>query len=143
MLTGGGARKTARGPRRQRRFGTRLGERGFVRERIKQGPYKGRMEWLGIGLRVNEHPPDNGGGGGENGSESFDEGSPGERTPDNGSPDVSSLDIDNAENARSSSERSEPFLHITPRGIISELLISFFGSSSFTTTSRILRIVDI
>ncbi len=109
----------------QRSFGTRLGERGFVRERIKQGPYKGRMEWLGIGLRVNEHPPDNGGGGGENGSESFDEGSPGERTPDNGSLDVSGLDIDNAANEKTSSERSEPQNDISsseihPRGVMCE-----------------------
>jgi putative DNA primase/helicase len=49
-------------PESQRRFGGRLKERGFENGKITAGPYKGNVEWYGIGLAGgSEGPPDDGG----------------------------------------------------------------------------------
>jgi putative DNA primase/helicase len=46
-------------PESQRRFGGRLKERGFENGKITAGPYKGYVEWYGIGLAGGpEAPPD-------------------------------------------------------------------------------------
>lgn len=45
-------------PEKQRNFGRRLRERGFVNDRIPSGPDKGRKAWREIGLRVNQPDPD-------------------------------------------------------------------------------------
>jgi hypothetical protein len=46
-------------PESQRRFGGRLKERGFENGKITAGPYKGYVEWYGIGLAGGpEGPPE-------------------------------------------------------------------------------------
>jgi hypothetical protein len=40
------------------KFGRMLVERGFVKGRIKRGPYKGRTYYAGIGLAADRTPPD-------------------------------------------------------------------------------------
>jgi putative DNA primase/helicase len=59
-------------PDTQKAFGMRLRERGFVNDKIKQGPHKDRKGWFGIGLRA-DHPepedPDGGGSGEQRGTE--------------------------------------------------------------------------
>jgi len=47
----------------QKAFGMRLGERGFVSKQGTRAPHKGLKIWYGIGLRVDDQDPDDGGDG--------------------------------------------------------------------------------
>jgi putative DNA primase/helicase len=74
-------------PETQKMFGMRLGERGFVSNKIKRGPYKDRKGWSGIGLRA-DHPdpedPEDGNDRSSGGPGADDEGPPRERPSEEG-----------------------------------------------------------
>jgi putative DNA primase/helicase len=93
-------------PETQKTFGMRLTERGFESARSSSGVNKGRKIWHGIGLRNDIKPP---GGDGD--------GSPGERSGDDGSPDESGVGIGNTSSGGSGGERSEPTNQQVPLGI--------------------------
>jgi putative DNA primase/helicase len=77
-------------------FVARLEERGFSRRRETAGVNKGRYIWLGIGLRSDDEPPDDG-----------PDGSPSEPKHAGGSPDGSRQSMLNSSGRTGASEPSE------------------------------------
>ena len=97
---------TGERPETQKTFGMRLTERGFESARSSSGVNKGRKVWHGIGLRNDIKPPEGG-----------DDGSPGERSANDGSPDESGVGIGNTSGGGGGGERSEPTSQQVPLDI--------------------------
>jgi P4 family phage/plasmid primase-like protien len=83
-------------PETQKTFGMRLSERGFSKGRETAGVNKGRVIWLGIGLRTDNKDPNGG-----------DDPSPGEGFIDDPSPRVSGVDMPDTRNTMRGGEGSE------------------------------------